>query len=229
MTKATTITVIMPSRGRPDGAKAAYESAVSMATEKGTKVIVALDEDDPHRGSYSGALLEDSVVCSGSMVERTNFAANKAAVGERIIGWMADDNRMKTKGWDRAVIDAMVDGVGFVNLNDLFWSEKAPNDKPVNTFTRSAIIQALGYFANPVMSHHFMDDTWRILGNSTDSSVYLESVICEHLHPVNKKAEWDASYRETEDMGLIRAEQQLFMNWIWTQFKEDRLKVKACL
>jgi hypothetical protein len=223
------VVIIMPTRGRPAGAMAAYESAVATATEEDTKVIATLDEGDPYLGGYSGALLEDSVVCGGNMIERTNIAAAEVVERFDIIGWMADDNRMLTEGWDRAVLDAMRDGVGFVNLNDLFWSEKAPNDKPVNTFTRASIVRALGYFANPVTSHHFMDDTWRILGNSTDSSVYLESVICEHLHPVNKKAEWDASYRETEDMGLIRAEQQLFMNWIWTQFKEDRLKVKACL
>jgi len=207
---------------------AAYESAVSMATEEETEVITVLDEGDPRLGEY-GALLGGSVVCSGKMIERTNVAAAGVMDRAEFVGWMADDNRMRTKGWDRAVIDAMADGVGFVNLNDLFWSEKAPNDKPVNTFTRSTIIRTLGYFANPVVSHHFMDDTWRILGNSTDSSVYLKDVICEHLHPVNGKAEWDGSYRETEDIGLIRADQQLFMDWIWTQFKEDRLKVKSCL
>ena len=223
------VIVIMPTRGRPEGAAAAYESAISSATEEGTEVVVVLDEGDPHLGEYSGALMDNAVVCGGNMVERTNFVASAAMDRAGIIGWMADDNRMRTQGWDRAVIEAMADGVGFVNLNDLFWSEKAPNDKPVNTFIRTSIVRALGYFANPVMTHHFMDDTWRILGNSTDSSVYLEDVICEHLHPVNGKAEWDGSYRETEDIGLIRSDQQLFMEWIWTQFKEDRLRVKSCL
>jgi hypothetical protein len=165
------------------------------------------------------------------MIQRTNIAAMAFSRSHDIIGWMADDNRMRTKGWDSQVREKFRKrpDIGFVNLNDLFWSEMFPEDKPVNTFTRSSIVRALGWFANPLVEHHYMDDTWRLLGISTDSSAYLRDVICEHMHPVLGKGEWDDQLRATEAPELNARDQGQFMRWIWNHFRDDREKVKACL
>lgn len=234
------IAVILPTRGRPWGAKEAVESVIATRRLPGTSVVVVLDQDDPEKHNYTNAWLEiaglrdgDRIYeFSGNMIQRTNLAASAilGSVDYDILGWMADDNRMRTEGWDERVTEALsAPGIGFANLNDLFWSEYFPRDKPVNTYVRASIVRALGWYANPGQMHHYMDDTWRMLGTSTDSLVYLRDVICEHMHPSVGKAEWDAGYRYTESGEVNQREQAAFMNWIWDRFREDRQTVQACL
>ena len=223
------IAVILPTRGRPEKAREAVDSILETRRLPDTRVIVVLDEGDANLGHYR-SLFEDTelVACSGNMIERTNIAAMVAVEGVDILGWMADDNRMRTPGWDECVTVALETHL-FANLNDQFWSEMFPNDKPVNTYIRSSVVKALGWFANPHERHHYMDDTWRMLGISTDSMVYLRDVICEHMHPTAQKGERDVGYDYTDSADLLYRDQQQFMQWIWKYFREDREKVKACL
>lgn len=227
------IAVILPTRGRPEKAREAAQSAIDTSRLQGTSVIVVLDESDPSRALYEswlGVSQHIVVVCSGNMIQRTNIAAMKVADEFEILGWMADDNLMRTPGWDARITEALGgQGILYANLNDLFWSEMFPNDKPVNTYVRSSVVRALGWFASPHQEHHYMDDTWRMLGVSTDSMVYLRNVICEHMHPTNQRGQRDAGYDYTDDLGLLARDQAQFMQWIWKHFREDREKVKACL
>jgi hypothetical protein len=228
---ASRIAVVMPTRGRPRQAREAVESAFQTRAYPDTVVVPVLDEGDSSIYSFaSDRGAATSYVCAGNMIQRTNLAAMSLLDDYDIIGWMADDNRFRTHAWD-AMVDSAFDDpkIGFVNLNDLFWSEMAPNDKPCNTFIRAEIVRALGWFANPHVEHHYMDDTWRVLGLSTDSLLYLKDVICEHMHPVLGKSDWDAQYRSTETGEQLARDQGQFVRWIWNHFKTDREKVKSCL
>lgn len=226
------ITVVLPSRGRPAAAQAAVESVLTTRRLPDTRVHVVLDSADPALGGYefSGDGVEVTS-CEGNMIVRTNSVAMTVAYSPvTIVGWMADDNRMRTPGWDERVTETLArPNVLFTNLNDLFWSEKFPNDKPVNTFIRTTVVRALGWFANPAQRHHYMDDTWRLLGYSTDSMVYLPDVICEHMHPAIGKGQSDEQYRAIDEGKFAGDEQGLFQQWLWTAFREDRLRVKTCL
>jgi len=224
----------MPTRGRPQGAREAVDSFLETRRIPSTSITVVLDEGDPRKDDYYGAFVDlpliDVAACAGDMIQRTNMAALWVVDEADIIGWMADDNRFRTVGWDERVQEAMADPrIGFVNLNDLFWSERFPSDKPVNTYVRSSIVRALGWYANPGQTHHYMDDTWRMLGVSTDSMLYLRDVICEHMHPSLGKGEWDDGYRYTESDPVNAAELASYMKWLWESFREDRAKVKTCL
>jgi hypothetical protein len=231
------ITVILPTRGRPDQAREAVESVLSTRRLPDTFVSVVLDIGDPTRHRYHDVMLHVAGFhdgghrlreCSGNMIERTNLEAMEAIEKSSIIGWMADDNRMRTPGWDERVTEALEAHL-FANLNDLFWSEKVPDDKPVNTYIRSCVVRALGWFANPSQAHHYMDDTWRLLGYSTDSMVYLRDVVCEHMHPVLGKSKWDDGYKYTESPDHLLRDQQTFQRWVWDRWRDDREKVKLCL
>jgi hypothetical protein len=227
------IAVILPTRGRPEKAREAVDSILETRRLPDTQVVVVLDQDDPSRPLYEqwlGMSQHIVVVCEGKMIQRANIAAMRVVGEFDILGFMADDNRMRTPGWDIRVTRTLEQsGILFTNLNDQFWSELFPNDKPVNTYIRSSVVQALGWFANPHEWHHYMDDSWRLLGTSTDSIVYLRDVICEHLHPTAQKGERDAGYDYTDSQDLLYRDQQQFMQWIWKYFREDREKVKTCL
>lgn len=233
------IAVILPSRGRPEQAREAVQSVIDTRRLPGSCVLVVLDEADPVKHLYYSEMLKltglvdgDRVLeFAGNMIQRTNQAAHVADTdGHWAMGWMADDNRMRTEGWDLRVSDELHRaGVAFVNLNDLFWSEHIPDDKPVNTYMRTEVGRVLGWFANPALTHHFMDDSWRLLGISTDSIRYLRDVICEHMHPVLGKSQWDDGYHTTEHPDSIRADQNAFQRWVWDKFRDDRARLKAWL
>jgi hypothetical protein len=225
------IAVILPTRGRPEKAWEAAQSALATSRLPSTAVYPVFDQDDPRLPEYEALFpLAGYIVCPGNMIQRTNVAALQVADWYDAIGWMADDNLMRTPGWDIRVARTLEqDGILFANLNDQFWSEMFPNDKPVNTYVRSSVVKALGWFANPHEEHHYMDDTWRMLGVSTDSMVYLQDVVCEHMHPTNGRGQRDPGYDYTDNQDLLYRDQQQFMQWIWKHFREDRERVKTCL
>lgn len=219
------IAVLLPTRGRPAQAAKAVHSVWETQHRESTHVIQVLDQRDPMRVQYEQPL--GTFVCDGNMIQRTNLAAQSIWDYYDVIGWMADDNRFRTPGWDERVVREFADpAIGFVALNDLFWSER---DKAVNVFIRSSIPKALGWYANPGQRHHYMDDTWRVLGISTDSYRYLDDVICEHLHPSIGKGDWDDEYLDHESKDLYRVEDRAFIDWIQQHFSKQRAVVKTCL
>lgn len=191
-----------------------------------TDLILTTDFEHPSHLLYRG-MTSPIVETEGTMIERTNYVVSLLSPDYDIVGWMADDNRWRTTDWDIAVREAFDDPtVGFVAVNDLFWSER---DKPSNIFVRRSIVNALGWYANPAMKHFYMEDALRLLGITTDSWRYLPDVVCEHLHPAAGKAEWDDAYRAQETEAMYQSEGRAFINWVQNGFKHDREKVLGAL
>lgn len=221
------VTVVMPTRGRPKQAFAAWESFERTKANYGTSVHWVLDTMDDSLPVYMALAKEHSipyVLTEGNMVERTNFAA--LALPGDIIGWAADDQRARTQGWDDAVLDAVVaDGHGFVQTNDLHYGK----DKAANIFIRSDIVRALGYLAPPTLSHLYVDDAWKTLGELSGALVYLEDVQIEHMHPAYNKGTWDANYEKVNDPQQYVKDYDAYTEWLGDPIRQDVEKVRACL
>ena len=192
----TALTVIVPSHGRPAAAVevvAAFRETCIAAT----RLVFAVDADDPQLEEYLDLLTPGRVdvyiaPAPSTMVRSLNAAALHYAPDTFALAFLGDDHRPRTAGWDHYYIHALrVLGTGFVYGNDLLQGENIPTQVAMT----ADIVQALGHMAPPVLTHLYVDNYWKDLGQGADCLTYLPDVIVEHMHPYAGKAELDEGYR----------------------------------
>lgn len=213
------ITVLCPTRGNPEALREAYFSFHDTAMERFTRFVAVVDEDDPSLKDYV-TMVEDMVDLridlvprgeSGSMNKALNFAAMRWKDRANVIGFIGDDHRFRTKGWDRVIGQVMADqGGGFVYGNDLFQGEALPTA----VFISSKIVNALGWFGPPKCKHLYLDNTWKLLGDRADCLYYLPDVVIEHMHPAAGKGEWDANHVRVNATEIYDHDRVAFEEWL---------------
>lgn len=224
------LVVIVPSRGRPDAARELLAAFDETCTAD-TRIIFAIDETDPTRGAYSGLAavvtgsVEDAagrswvtrestrartyVVPSTTMVEALNMVATRAAdsAGTFAIGFMGDDHRPRTKGWDAEYLDALRElGTGIVFSDDGYQGEKLPTQCAMT----ADIVRMLGWMAPPALRHMYVDNFWLDLGRETDRLIYLPDVLVEHMHPVTGKVEWSEGHERVNAREVVDADAETY-------------------
>jgi hypothetical protein len=204
--------VIVPSRGRP---RVAAELARTFEATRSTdaELVFAVDRDDPALPEYQGLL--GMVGDSHSMVEALNRTALDVATRSLnkpfAIGFMGDDHRPRSKGWDRAYLDALREmGTGIVYGNDLYQGERIPTQVAMT----ADIVRTLGYMAPPGLTHLYVDDCWLQLGRAIGKIRYLPDVVVEHLHPVAGKADWDEGYGRVNSRSMYARDQAAYHRWL---------------
>lgn len=198
--------VIVPSRGRPDSVRELAEAFDKTCTGN-TEFVLAVDDNDPAMDAYAETVHELAgsskirlTLCG--VTEPTNMvrALNATAVGlitylgqsPRAVGFMGDDHRPRTEGWDSAYLEALWDlGTGIVYGDDLLQRGGLPTQCAMT----ADIIRELGYMAPPTLTHLAVDNWWLELGRQAGCIRYLPDVVVEHMHPVAGKAEWDEGHR----------------------------------
>lgn len=190
------IAILCPSRGRPDRFAEMVQAVRQTADAPDDIVIyVGLDEDD-----YEQYELPLDVRClirpRMRLAAWTNLLARQAlADGYRILGFLGDDHRPRTKGWDTRIRDAAERlGSGLVYCTDGLQNERLPTAP----FWTADVIRALGWYYPPQLVHLYADDYWLRLARDLGRCVYLPDVLIEHMHHSNGKAEKDESYAESE-------------------------------
>lgn len=188
--------VIVPSRGRPTSLPALAQSFVDTGAK--AQLLVAVDEDDPALQDYEAHAekLERVDLRVGARMRLAgtlNHYATREAHRYRAIGFLGDDNRPRTQGWDQRLCDALDElGTGVAYGNDLLQGEAMPTAVALT----SDIVEALGYMCPPGFVHLCLDLVWLEWGRGLDAIRYLDDVIIEHLHPANGKAPWDDTYAD---------------------------------
>lgn len=211
----TDLVVIVPSRGRPQAAAELAEAFTETSTAD-TRLAWSFDEDDPRLPDYPDR--EAVIGENQSMVEALNKAALHYARGGFFkndppfaVGFMGDDHRPRTKGWDKAYIDALRElGTGLVYGNDLLQGERIPTQVAMT----ADIVRTLGYMAPPKLGHMYVDNAWLALGRALDRITYLPGVIIEHLHPLAGKGEWDEGYNRVNSPGQYDRDRVFFQLWL---------------
>lgn len=194
------LVVIVPSRGRPHTVAEMAEAFERTCTEITTDLVIAVDADDPRRSEYEAVTLAQRgygvllvVNSPSSMVRALNYTASMLIEDRNpsTIAFMGDDHRPRTKGWDRAYLDALAVRPGIVYGNDLIQGPNLPTQCAMST----EVVRALGHMAPPVLTHLYVDNYWRDLGRAADCLTYLPDVVIEHVHPIAGKAAVDDGYR----------------------------------
>ena len=186
---------IVPSRGRPHKIEELIKSWDE--TRINAHLFVAVDEDDPAVGAYRKILKDAPDWVSWRLAPRMrmigtlNHWALKFIHHNDVIGFMGDDHRPRTIGWDEKIEITALDPA-VVYGNDLLQGANLPTAVALP----SDWIDVLGWMAPPCLTHLWADNFWRELGTELGRLTYLPDVVIEHMHPIAGKSEWDDVYVE---------------------------------
>jgi hypothetical protein len=195
-----TLLMICPSRGRPGNVAALLECWALLEcfadADARAELMIVVDDDDPELPGYQALGVPLTVnVTEQQTAPRgiggiLNALACQHAADYDAIGFLGDDHRPRTPGWDTVLAAAIADGAAVAYGNDLHQGERLPTAPVI----ASPVITALGYFCPPGMMHMYLDDFWKRLGADLGALTYLPDVIIEHCHPDAGKSFRDEGY-----------------------------------
>lgn len=185
------ISLVVPSRRRPDRYKEMVESALDTANGH-LQFITRLDEDDESYKSYPhyGPQI---IARRGVLSDAWNDGA-RLADGDYIM-MAADDLIFRTGGWDTLVEKAfqtLPDGIGLVHVNDGFQNERIATH-PIIT---RQWYQTVTYLCPPYFTADYNDVWLHEVADAIGRRLYLPDVLVEHMHPDAGKSDFDIVYQE---------------------------------
>lgn len=222
--------MIVPTRGRPQAARELAQAFRDTCTAN-TRLILSVDHDDPMAEAYYSDLSTPVYEHRGSgMVAALNAAAVWLAKESYAIGFMGDDHRPRTIGWDTRYLEVLHPvfatrrgSPAMVYGNDLLQGSALPTQVAMT----SSIVTALGFMAPPSLTHLYVDNFWLNLGTETGTITYLDDVVIEHMHPMADKALWDEGYRRVNDPQMFAKDATAYAGWKVLHFAECVDKVRA--
>jgi hypothetical protein len=214
------LAVIVPTRNRPHAIPdfmQDWRENTSLAD-----AYFVLDRWDLKRFNYQRIKdLNFMVSPKSGMVASLNWAAMQLSLNYSILGFMGDDNRVKTPGWDSAVISALEDQeIGIAYGNDLLRGALLPS----SVFLTQPLVMAMNGFSPVQFQHLYVDNFWLKLGNDLEKIHYLENVIIEHLHPAARKAKVDRGYRKVNAKSVYKNDRELYEAFLASPEYSDLLK-----
>lgn len=219
MAEARDLLVIVPSRSRPDNVAALATAWADTGTT--AHLMVCVDDDDETAGDYARVQREHGNfrLAIGPRLRlggTLNNYARREAPSRAAIGFMGDDHRPRTQGWDEQVMAAMTAAeaerrYGVVYGNDLFQGQNLPTA----VFMSAEIIRRIGYMVPPKQVHLYLDDFWKQLGSTLDALRYLPDTIIEHMHPAAGKGASDPLYDEVNSPQMYDADRAAFADYIF--------------
>lgn len=189
------ISILCPTRGRPDSIRRLVTSATDTATGP-VEFIFYVDDDDPVSAEVA-AELGTAVVGPRIVLSQMWNRCYEQASGD-VLMHCGDDIVFRTVGWDRLVLDAFErysDRIALVHGRD------GIHDAGLAThgFLHRRWVEAVGYFVPPYFSSDY-NDTWNTeVADRLGRRIYLPDVYTEHMHFINGKAEVDATHQERLD------------------------------
>lgn len=228
------LVVLCPSRGRPGAALEVQKVFDETKTLPSTELIFVVDEDDPTLPQYESDSMHLLMVRrseGGNMVKALNVAAmavlgDDAGFDPRALGFIGDDHRFRTKGWDEKMLAelARIRG-GWVFANDMGQQWRIPTQVIVS----ADIVRTLGWMSPPVLTHLYVDQAWLLLGNALgyEKISYLPSVVIEHMHPAYGKATWDEGHVRVNSAEMYSKDRLAYEEWVQTSFLDDLAKLRA--
>lgn len=211
--------VIIPARGRPDKAIAAFDAL--KAHSKISDFMIGLDDDDAENyPEIEGVIREVNprLRMNGTL----NLLVNRYETRYETITFMGDDHLVRTEGWDEKLYQPILErGYGISYGNDLFQGANLPTMVMMST----SISRILGFFAPPKLIHLYMDNFWKTFGQITNCLNYVPDAIIEHMHYMAGKSQVDAQYQEVNSSEVGNHDALAFKEYCETQLKDDAIRV----
>ena len=202
------ISVLCPTRQRPDSVKRLLDSIAMTAATTKVEVVFRTDDDSPLDMNLAQSSRITEVRGPRITLSQMWNEAYAASRGE-IVMQCGDDIVFRTHGWDERVrqeFAAVPDHIALVYGNDLLQGANLAT----HGFVHHTWVDTLGYFTPPYFSCDYGDAWLHELGVLTGRLRYMADVVTEHMHPSAGKALWDLSHQERMERGRQDNVAQLF-------------------
>ena len=179
------ISVLMPSRGRPELCHQSRQQAIDMADGE-IEVLVYVDEDDPLKSKYKDVIVGKPLHSGKAM----RVLAEQAKGDIMFFG--CDDFVWRTKGWNKIAEQKMP-----AHQLSVLCPRDMPNvkvNKSQSPMFTKRLIEVAGWW--PDGFNHFGPDTWLVdIGRKADQLIFLDDVLIEHVKV------HDATYSRARENG----------------------------
>lgn len=219
---------LVPTRNRVENALELLDVFYKTSTEESSGLLFVVGTEDPRYDEYFQKIPSEHIMDfpERGLVKALNYAAPLYTKEYEAIGFMGDDHRPRTPGWDSAYLNELRKlGSGYVYGNDLLMGERIPTQVAIS----SAIIDALGFFGPPGFTHLCVDLTWKDMGEGLHRIKYLDDVIIEHMHPAAGKAKDDSGYQHVNSSMMVKLDEQEYMRWKREDFRTELHRVALSL
>lgn len=188
------ISLLVPTRARPDSLHRFVASALEMANApEAVEVVAYIDRDDD---SYDGRIPPHTKALHGPrcVLSDTWNRCFAYAQGD-IVAACGDDVVFRSPGWDTAVLAAFAripDRIAYVHGRD----GHHDSDFGPHGFLHRRWVDVLGYVVPPWYTADYSDTWVNDVSDAIRRRVYLPDVFMEHLHPSWGTAEIDTTHEE---------------------------------
>lgn len=190
------ISILLPSRKRPDSLRRMVESARATSTTP-LEFVVYFDDDDPESLALSQDLGLVTIVGPRRRLGEYWNECYNASTGE-IVLHAGDDLIFRTDNWDQEVYKAFAlfpDKILLVHGSDAGMHERAFGSI---LFTSRKWVDTVGYFTSVLLCGDKIDDWLNDVANLIHRRMFIPIVI-QHMHPIYGTAPDDDTYRERRD------------------------------
>lgn len=220
------ISVLIPSRSRPEQARRAHDSLLDMARNPGeVEVLFYLNNDDPLLNEYLKIEFNTPPIIGPD--NPTSYSWNllaKQCTGDLLM-MGGDDSVMLTEDWDIKIADAVdEDGISLISFDD-----GRPELGYPNWCITREWYEITGYFVYPQFIH-FCVDTWNTdMAARINRLHYLPDVVYEHRHFKIGKAEKDAIYKRVRGRsGINQYDKRIFTDHTLIRYNTASDLREAC-
>ena len=216
------ISILCPSRGRPNDLERLIKSVANTATESGrVEILVYVDDDDPEKFNYVmahknlatdpavGQLLNVDLLIDEPLTTPllNNILADRAQGNILMIA--NDDQVFVDKNWDVRIDE---EAAKFPDDIYCMWFDEGRYHEKICTFPilSRKWVDTLGYI-EPFLFEHFNCDlwTWQI-GQMIGRLNYIPDILVEHLHPDTGKSEADETTERNLKGGRPERDKTIF-------------------
>ena len=207
--KEMSMLVLCPSRGRPDSAIAVNKSFVeTIDMDLDTHLYFVVDSDDPTLDDYPRDTTISIEPQEKGMGPALNEGLRRFLGDYDMYGFIGDDHRFRTPGWNAKILDANEHDPGIYFAND-----GVRRDLPTQWFVDGPMVESLGWLALPNCKHFYLDDAWREIGCRLGVLRYMDDILIEHLHYSYGKSPMDATYERNIDNWEGGEDQRAYEEW----------------
>jgi len=192
------ISVLTPTRGRPDNVARLIDSALA-TTELPIELVFYLDDNDPDLTRNIGVIEEHApaaiyIVGPRIVLSETWNACFRVAVAD-VLMQCGDDIVFRSRHWAETVLrefDKYPDRLVLIHGRDDIQDDRVAT----HGFYHRRWVDTIGYFMPPYFASDWNDMWWTEVADAVGRRVYLPSVHTEHMHPVVGKAPMDLTHTE---------------------------------
>ncbi len=203
---APLISVLLPSRKRPESLMRMLSSMFSTADEPSRiEVVIYIDDDDKFSQQLEfGTWNVKRIVAPRQTMGRLNSICYARSTGKIVI-LGNDDVIVQTRGWDTKIRSAtanFTDEVYLLYPNDMYKGQKLCTFPIVSRLTCDTIGDPFpADYKGAFIDVHIMDIFKQMEGYGHRRVRYLKDVVFEHMHYKLGKSNFDDTYRQRDRFG----------------------------